>query len=112
MKIEQLLQDYNKSQDIDSSDYNDLNGFMIWLTQKGYRLNGVRAIEYDLKHYVHISQLMKWDNIILTNPSNEVKFDLIQLMQDKGLTFNEMNWLCINILEDIESLKTKQHENA
>jgi len=108
MNLETLLQDYNKLQDIDSSGYNDINGFMVWLSQKGYRLNGVRAIEYDLKHYVHISQLMKWDNIIVTNPSNEIKFDLIQLMQDKGLEFNEMTQLCINIREDIEELKNKQ----
>ena len=107
MNLEQLLQDYNNSQDIDSSSYNDLNGFMIWLSQKGYRLNGVRAIEYDLKHYVHPQQFIARENIILTNPSNEIKFDLIQLMQDNGLTFSEMEWLCINIQGDIEELKTK-----
>ena len=105
--LEQLEQDYNKVADSIGLGYGSISGFLVWLTIEGYRLNGVRAIEYNLKHYVHISQLIKWDNIILTNPSNEIKFDLIQLMQDKGLEFNEMTQLCINIREDIEELKNK-----
>lgn len=110
--LETLLQDYNATPDIDSGSYNDLNGFAIWLSHKGYRFNNVSPVDFIISNRTvdnvnNTDKFLNETNIVLTNPSNEIKFDLIQSMQDKGLTFDEMWWLCFNLLDDIKELKTK-----
>ena len=117
MKLEKLLREYNELQDIDSNNYNDLSGFSIWLCQRGFKLNGISPIYFVTENQTvetvnDVGLFIETNNIILTNPSDEIKFDIIQLMQDKGLTFGEMEWLCINLQNDIKELKNKQDENA
>jgi len=93
--LEQLLEQYNK----DSKDYyNDTQCFLIWLGRQGYRINGVEPI-YIESNTNRANDWIDSNNLLLTSVRHEL--DVIQMLNDKGLTFREMNYLSIRMSETL-----------
>ena len=110
--LETLLQDFNTLTEQDKTyNYNDVCDFCMWLDTKGYRLNNSKPTTFYMDNRtietLNANKFINSINIILTNPSDEIKFYIIQMMQDKGLTFSEMTWLMSNLQKDITELRNK-----
>lgn len=95
MNLEQLLEQYNKSEsNKDGMYYNDTQCFLMWLGNEGYRINGEEPFYINANTY-KANDWIDSNNLILTNVKHEL--DVIQMLQDKGLTFREMNYLAMRM---------------
>ncbi len=108
MILEQLLEDYNReSETVEHYAYNDLGDFSIWLGHKGYRLNNCRPLDFAIANGGgRADDFINNNNIILTHVKHET--ELIQFMQDKGMTFTEMMHLTLRMQDKLNSLIKKQ----
>lgn len=108
MNLEQLLEQYNKvTFEKEHFMYNDLGDFAIWLGHKGYRLNNAKPLDFALTHgNGRADEFIENNNIILTHVRHEL--EIIQFMQDRGLTFVEMSNLTLRLQDNITTLINKK----
>ncbi len=95
--LEKLLEQYN-NEIKEGGYYNDTQCFLMWLGRNGYRINGVEPI-YIKSNTHRANDWINSNNLILTNVRFEL--DVIQMLQDKGMTFREMNYLAIRMLDKL-----------
>ena len=108
MNLEKLLSDYNRLTETKKHyHYNNLSDFCMWLSFEGYRLNNQDPIELYFKcEHNRANDFINETNLILTNV--KIELDVIQFMQDKGLTFKEMSNLINRLDKKLIELNEKK----
>lgn len=104
--LEKLLTEFNKlSENKPHWNYNEACGFGMWLGHKGYRLNGQEPNTVILNsRYYKADEFINSTNIILTKECIDTELELLQVMQDKKLTFHEMTWITIRLQDRLNEL--------
>lgn len=114
-QLEELYQLESKKNPLYYSSFSILD-FGSWLDRQGYELNGEKPFKFI--HRTHtvadstpLVYILNNPDISVTNNMEKFKIEIIQLMQDRKLSFNDMRNVSLQLFDSVQEMQNIQTNN-